>query len=1385
MWRKPPEFFEPVRRKALERWEQLEKDPELAGPWKHLFRQVQSPRHVLSELLQNADDAGARRVTVRIQEELFLFEHDGHDFTEEEFASLCRFGFSNKRTLYTIGFRGIGFKSTFSLGESVELLTPTLAVRFEKQRFTLPIWMEEAPDCDWTRISVHVQDEKRKDDLRKNFSEWIKSPASLLFFRHIEELEIEGRTIRKERVREGPVPGSEVIRLVSGKPFEVLYLASEEEPFPAEALQEIRQERDVEDLNLPPCRVEVVLGLSGPQRLYTVLPTGVEVEMPFSCNGPFLQDPGRSGIKDPSISPTNRWLLTRLGQLAGRSMVAWLANQHLPVEERARAYELLPPRPREGSSLEAQASELLCKAFKEALGSHPVLLTADGKLTPRENCLAPPRRAYRVWEPADLLRVFEAPGFDLLSPLVSEEARRRLDQWELLENLREEDVVGQLRHIRPVPRPRDFEGLQVLWSLVWRHRSQVGYTAWRSSRQEEKPLLELPLVPVGGSRELHPANEVVRLPEKYKHLSDEAWAFLTSLVVVVEPEWIEYLERGELVNSPDPENAYDLLREIGLDRPSETGKLLAQACRHLFFQEAPTLEDHVRMAHLLAAFDAKAPETFRCITRDGQQRSLAQGLLATQDPQVEDLLPHSWQQAHLLHDAYFEGFRLCTRQQWEKWVASKKSGFLPLIPLIEKQFIYYSSEIYKVRDFLKSRGYSGNVDFYAQVRQVEITDYGFPEEVRKFWKKKAREDQAVWAKVFSLLVRSLEWFDWEKYACVRLTEYNYTHSRSVWLYGSQVVSEWIALLSSRPCLFDTNDQPRVAAELYMRTSATEPLLHVEPFVKSELDTKATEPLLRLLGVRDKPGRIDTLLERLRYLARVREPQSLLSEILKWYEALDRILSYQPETIEASRQAFHKEALVLTSRYEWRRAPEVFRSESEELPDVPVIHEAARGLRLWQCLGVRERPDAQSVLAWLGQLSSGQELQEGQSNAVRAALKQYPGAIWRQCGHWLTLDNRWTPTSQIRYRLTMQGLTKWADLHPSIKTATANFQMLSADIMREAPFAEIKDLGEAIEYRIIRRPTATGGTTPPWLKTMSWYLRRVTFSDEETTQRVRSTALRLERSRIVNFKSGELEVMPYLDGAPAGTPTTPTVLWDEENIFIGAKLSKCYEHLANELSKSFDENRVREAFHACIERDDAFIAEYFEEHFTLSDEDFPFDQRDTTENEANEQTHGTGLIPIAQLEEEESSNEEEEESSNEEEEVTRVPRRRHDRIFTVFRSYAGALGFEWNELRERFEHPGGSVIYRIEGRDSIFHWERLKSDGYLGMRYWVAPKTSVTGAFECPAEVWEAIRRYPDSCSMIVERSKQVFELPGRELLKLVESGRLTLFPAAYRLVFDL
>ena len=172
--KRPPDYFHSIRERASKRWDQLEADPELAGPWHQLFKQVQSPRHILSELLQNADDAGATEARVWIESDRFVFQHNGEDFVEAHFASICRFGYSNKRALHTIGFRGIGFKSTFSLGDRVELFTPTLAVAFERSRFTEPLWIDdELPKQGVTRVEVQIANPLLRREVEKNLDEWL------------------------------------------------------------------------------------------------------------------------------------------------------------------------------------------------------------------------------------------------------------------------------------------------------------------------------------------------------------------------------------------------------------------------------------------------------------------------------------------------------------------------------------------------------------------------------------------------------------------------------------------------------------------------------------------------------------------------------------------------------------------------------------------------------------------------------------------------------------------------------------------------------------------------------------------------------------------------------------------------------------------------------------------------------------------------------------------------------------------------------------------------------------------------------------------------------------------------------------------------------------
>jgi hypothetical protein len=426
-----PDFFFEVQARSRSQWRKLEADSSLAAPWWQLFRQVQSPANVVSELLQNAEDAGASEAHVLIRDGIFIFEHNGRDFTADDFSSLCSFGQSNKRFLHSIGFRGIGFKSVFSIGDEVHVHTPSLSFAFQARRFTLPVWLGKEFTEGSTRIEIPIRDEHVLKRLQENLNYWKKHPFALFFLDHISKLVIDGFEIQKKIVGRGPVNDSYQVVMKARRTYSVLIFNSRDEEFPPEALEEIRRERSVFDLEMPPCRVQIILGLPSNQLVYVVLPTNVKVDLPFSCNAPFIQDPGRFVIKDPSISPTNRWLLDRIGRLARESLESWLRNRKLSIQDRSSAYRLLPGKPsRTASTLGTTVTEAICKHFESALQNSAVLLTARGTLVTQEKCIAPPRVAYEVWPIKELGTVFgDAYQEGILSDHVSDEHRKRLKSW--------------------------------------------------------------------------------------------------------------------------------------------------------------------------------------------------------------------------------------------------------------------------------------------------------------------------------------------------------------------------------------------------------------------------------------------------------------------------------------------------------------------------------------------------------------------------------------------------------------------------------------------------------------------------------------------------------------------------------------------------------------------------------------------------------------------------------------------------------------------------------------------------------------------------------------------------------------------------------------------
>ena len=84
--------------------------------------------HFIYELLQNAEDVGAREVSFTLSAKRLCFEHDGSPFNKRDVEAITTVGGGTKKDDDdAIGRFGIGFKSVFVYSKTPRIWSPTIA----------------------------------------------------------------------------------------------------------------------------------------------------------------------------------------------------------------------------------------------------------------------------------------------------------------------------------------------------------------------------------------------------------------------------------------------------------------------------------------------------------------------------------------------------------------------------------------------------------------------------------------------------------------------------------------------------------------------------------------------------------------------------------------------------------------------------------------------------------------------------------------------------------------------------------------------------------------------------------------------------------------------------------------------------------------------------------------------------------------------------------------------------------------------------------------------------------------------------------------------------------------------------------------------------------
>jgi hypothetical protein len=92
-----------------------------------------SPKHWILEFLQNAEDATADVISIRLGENLLSILNNGNVFDEDDFYSICDVNSRKQPSLGFRGYIGIGFKSIFRITDRIDVYSGNFHFKFDRE----------------------------------------------------------------------------------------------------------------------------------------------------------------------------------------------------------------------------------------------------------------------------------------------------------------------------------------------------------------------------------------------------------------------------------------------------------------------------------------------------------------------------------------------------------------------------------------------------------------------------------------------------------------------------------------------------------------------------------------------------------------------------------------------------------------------------------------------------------------------------------------------------------------------------------------------------------------------------------------------------------------------------------------------------------------------------------------------------------------------------------------------------------------------------------------------------------------------------------------------------------------------------------------------------
>src|SRR4030042_6960352 len=148
------------------------------------------PSHFIYEILQNAEDEGAKEVRFELFEDRLDVYHNGKDFDLEDIDGVTGIGISKKKDdLTSIGKFGVGFKSVFAVTETPYIFSGEYNIKIED--FVIPSEVSNKEQINGTLVRLPFNHKLRSPkEVFTLVSKKLENIGlkTMLFLKNIEEI---------------------------------------------------------------------------------------------------------------------------------------------------------------------------------------------------------------------------------------------------------------------------------------------------------------------------------------------------------------------------------------------------------------------------------------------------------------------------------------------------------------------------------------------------------------------------------------------------------------------------------------------------------------------------------------------------------------------------------------------------------------------------------------------------------------------------------------------------------------------------------------------------------------------------------------------------------------------------------------------------------------------------------------------------------------------------------------------------------------------------------------------------------------------------------------------------------------------------------------------